>query len=175
MKKLILVMLVMAANVQGLDLLAPMKEYEITSVPGLRKNPWGGTRENYHDGYDLVGPPNSIVYAAARGKVIEVYQPYPGHPVYGGMVRLLHKDGSTTLYGHLKEVWVWIDWTCWQGRELGIQGSTGISTNDHLHFQHDTDPVFRPWPEQLDPLTRLINKFNLEYKMRRYEEWNVVP
>ena len=143
-----------------LDLQEPIAYAEETSGMGLRNNPMGGSLDLFHNGVDLRGPKGSLVSASASGFVIEVYAPSPGHPVYGGMVRLLHEDGSTTLYGHLSVVHVWLDWYVEQGAVVGVQGSTGYSTGDHLHFEHNTPPVFTavdPRAKQDKMIRRVLN------------------
>ncbi len=171
--KWIMVLALMASAAWALDLAAPLEEYEVSSGHGLRRDPMGGALDKFHNGVDLIGPAASPVFAAADGKVIEIYQPSPGHPVYGGMVRLLHEDGSSTLYGHLSRVDVWLDWQCWQGRQIGVQGSTGISTGEHLHFEHNTPPTWKDPPPKLSPLESAIAGMVLAHKAHRFETWNI--
>ncbi len=172
----IAVFLAVAAVAQPLDMIHPLGwQGEQSSGQGLRQNPLGGSRWMWHNGEDwraLMGTP---VFAVARGIVIEVYEPDPGHPFYGGMVRLQHDDGSTTLYAHLSRVDVWLDWVCWQGREIGAVGNTGQSTGPHLHFERTVPVEFLPPPPPVDTVQRAIDRMMLYYQSRAQEERNVVP
>lgn len=150
-------------------------EGERTSGQGLRQNPMGGSLHRFHDGVDWAAPVGTPVVAAAAGRVIEYYLPEPGDQVYGGMVRLEHEDGSTSLYGHLSRVDVRLGWYCWQGRQLGAVGSTGLSTGPHLHFETTTPIVFAPAPEPRDELTERLQAMVRAWRAAPLEERNVVP
>ncbi len=172
--KWLLIGMVFAETIWSLDMIPPMKDAVMTSGQGLRKNPMGGSLEQFHNAEDWVAPKGAEVYAVAKGKVIEVYAPNPGHPIYGGMVRLLHEDKSTTLYAHLSQVNVWLGWFCWQGRVIGIQGNTGISTGDHLHFERSVPIVFIEI-EKEDPVDAFVKRALLYFQAAEFEQRNMVP
>lgn len=84
-----------------------------------------------HRELDLVGVKNARVYAAANGKVLEVA--YSGS--YGNYILIQHKKNLKTRYAHLKSLKVKSGQQVRQGEMIAIQGSTGRSTRDHLHFE----------------------------------------
>lgn len=129
-------------------LTSPMQEYVLTSGCGIRKDPMGGGTENLHNGIDMVGPHKAPVKAAAAGTVVDHWLSpgwhdgmlYEGHPVYGCMVVIDHGNGVFTRYGHLKDSFVHIGEEVRRGQVIGIQGNTGISSGEHLHFEVILDP-----------------------------------
>jgi len=138
------------ADAAVLRLSPPMAEYAISSPTGVRQSPMGGGEVGLHKGCDLVGPEKAPVLAAAPGIVIDHYPPpgtprpeggtYGGHPVFGGYIVIDHGGGVYTLYGHLRQTKVHIGWYVECGQPIGVQGSTGISAGEHLHFEVIVDP-----------------------------------
>jgi len=129
------------------DMVKPMDEFVVSSHFGYREPVMGGMEHGLklHRGLDLVGPANSEIKAIKAGVVVE-HWPAPngyfkGHPVYGGMVVIDHGDGQLSLYAHMKETLVVEGQRVSAGEVLGIQGSTGLSTGDHLHFEILMDPM----------------------------------
>ena len=91
---------------------------------------------NFHDGLDLAAPVGQSVFAAADGRVA-----FAG-PVADGavVVRIVHDDGSETLYGHLgTDLKVRAGDRVVAGEQIGEIGMTGKTTGPHLHFElrHD--------------------------------------
>lgn len=86
----------------------------------------------YHEGIDLANRVGTPVVASAEGEVI-----FSGWDEWGlgEMVRIRHKDGSVTVYGHNRELLVqkgeWVK----QGQEIAKMGNSGNSTGPHLHFE----------------------------------------
>ena len=126
---------------------SPLKQYYVSSIAGYRVNPMGGGDERLHKGVDLVEMPGAEVRAVLPGRVMEHYltpgwhggKEYFGHPVYGCMIVLRHRD-FFTIYGHLSESYVhegdWIE----EGQVIGRVGNTGMSTGEHLHFEIIVNP-----------------------------------
>ena len=54
---------------------------------------------------------------------------------YGKCVRLLHADGTVSLYAHLSALSVTQGQVVQAGDLLGEEGNTGNSTGPHLHFE----------------------------------------
>ena len=54
---------------------------------------------------------------------------------YGNYVVIQHSDGMYTGYAHLSCVDVTVRQTVIAGQQLGLMGTTGPSTGEHLHFQ----------------------------------------
>lgn len=135
----------------------PLAEpFSITSPQGFRINPTkqsGGYQDdNFHRGYDLVPDvlftnkkANVKVHSIYYGTVETVYPPpngyFKGHPIFGGLVVIDHKDGTYSLYGHLKEVWVKEGQHVNINDPIGLVGNTGMSTGPHLHFEYIVDPI----------------------------------
>lgn len=129
----------------------PMASYAMSSGVGYRVKPMGGGEEALHRGVDLVGPPLCAILAAAPGVVVE-HWPVPGtpragggvfrgHPIYGGMIVLDHGNGVFTIYGHMSRTYVHTGMRVLSGQIIGRQGSTGISTGQHLHFELVVNPL----------------------------------
>lgn len=121
-----------------------------TSPFGERESPWGGQLVE-HQGVDLLGCWRARIVAIANGVVMEHWVPpdgehWRGHPVYGGMIRIRHDDGSESLYAHLSESYIHEGYRVVAGQVIGRQGNTGRSQGDHLHFELVIDG------EQVNPL-----------------------
>ncbi|MDQ6921947.1 MAG: peptidoglycan DD-metalloendopeptidase family protein [Candidatus Dormibacteraeota bacterium] len=86
---------------------------------------------HFHTGLDLVSS-DTRIFAASGGVVTAVGH---GSTGYGNYVILAHSGGYSTLYGHLSETMVSVGSTVTQGQQIGIEGSTGMSTGPHLHFE----------------------------------------
>ncbi len=86
-----------------------------------------------HGGIDLAldGYQGSKVFSACTGAVS-----YTGYSSsYGNHVIVDCGDGWTTLYGHLSKILVANGQDVSNTVVLGISGSTGYSTGEHLHFE----------------------------------------
>jgi murein DD-endopeptidase MepM/ murein hydrolase activator NlpD len=93
---------------------------------------------HFHTGLDVLGPPDAPVHASADGVVAlaTATQDGIGRLVgYGNYVVIAHPDGFFTLYGHLQSVAVKEGQVVHQGQIIGIEGSTGLSTGPHVHFE----------------------------------------
>lgn len=113
--------------------------YNITSEFGWRTHPITGLR-NYHAGVDIArlnrqgdsigGKP---ILAAASGTVDFVRSYDVGG--YGIYVIISHGGGYQTLYAHMRKVLVKVGDKVDMGQTIGIVGTTGSSTGNHLHFE----------------------------------------
>ncbi|MDA9429147.1 Membrane protein [Enterococcus mundtii 1A] len=105
----------------------------VTSEFGWRESPITGAQE-FHNGIDLVNNnPNTPIFASSEGEVIVAGAEY--FSWYGNYVVLRHSDGIYTGYAHLSRVDVSAGQKVSQGQQLGLMGTTGPSTGEHLHFQ----------------------------------------
>lgn len=124
---------------------SPMTKYDVSSKFGFRRHPMGGEEFDMHKGIDMVGPKNASVLAAQDGRVVIHFPPpngyFKGHPIYGGLIIIDHGSGVFTLYGHMKITFVQEGMEIKKGQKIGIQGSTGISTGPHLHYEILFDPT----------------------------------
>lgn len=87
-----------------------------------------------HGGIDLAlnDQPQSEVYAACDGVLLSS----ANNATYGTYVVVDCGDGWTTLYAHLSSIWAAVGQRVGAGATvLGISGSTGLSTGEHLHFE----------------------------------------
>jgi murein DD-endopeptidase MepM/ murein hydrolase activator NlpD len=74
---------------------------------------------------------------------------------YGNYVVIAHGGGIMTLYGHLLETDVSVGDLVFRGERIGLEGSSGLSTGPHLHFElRVNDQVTDPMPYLL-PFTGL--------------------
>jgi murein DD-endopeptidase MepM/ murein hydrolase activator NlpD len=92
----------------------------------------GGGRIHEGIDLDLYGMWSSPVFSACNGTVSRTeYLTYS----YGYYVVVDCGDGWTTLYAHLSAIHVSPGQRVNQGAQLGLSGSTGFSTGEHLHFE----------------------------------------
>lgn len=98
---------------------------------GGRRNPFGGSSYEFHDGQDIVVPLGTPVVAGAKGTVTFV----GWQNGYGRLVVIDHGGGLTTRYGHLSEFDVEQGHDVARGEFIGRVGSTGRSTGPHLHYE----------------------------------------
>jgi len=66
------------------------------------------------------------------GRVVEVVQSRSG---LGNHVVIDHGNGVTSVYGHLNSISVGVGQEVGMDATLGFEGSTGVSTGTHLHFE----------------------------------------
>lgn len=98
-----------------------------------------------HGAIDIVHSINTSadIVATASGTVIVAENKtqgstYPNGPqTYGNYVVIDHGNGYYTLYGHMKynSIIVEVGDSVNKGQKLGIMGTTGYSTGNHLHFE----------------------------------------
>lgn len=103
----------------------------VSSKFGPRISPFTG-KKAFHAGVDIVAPRGEEIHAPAKGKVVVAsYDSRMGH-----YVRINHRHGIETTYGHLSKILVRYGQEVKRGDLLGRVGSTGrFSTGPHLHYQ----------------------------------------
>ncbi len=84
-----------------------------------------------HAGIDLANSIGTPIYAVSDGVVIDA-GPTAG---YGMWVKLLHADGTVTLYGHVNSTLVSMGQRVMAGDQIATMGNRGNSTGPHLHFE----------------------------------------
>lgn len=104
--------------------------YVLSSLTGGRIHPVTHL-PNYHLGIDVPAPYGTPIKAARGGIVIVSTR----HWSYGNYVVVDHGNGDSTLYAHMSSRSVSVGQTVKQGEVLGMIGSTGSSTGNHLHFE----------------------------------------
>lgn len=106
---------------------------------------WG----TLHAGVDIAAPIGTPIVAVADGKVIDS-GPASG---FGMWVRLLHADGTITVYGHINESIVSVGQEVMAGDQIATIGNRGFSTGPHLHFE-----VHLPGENKIDPIPWLASR-----------------
>jgi len=137
-------------NLLPLALSWPMVGARITQPFGpssLVLEPRLGPYPHFHSGIDLAAPLGTTVMAAADGVVVAVAHTYVG---YGNYVMIAHGGGVITLYAHLLETDVTLGERVGRGKRIGLEGSSGLSTGPHLHFE------VRINDQVVDPMRYLI-------------------
>lgn len=119
----------------------PLDNYYITSTFGTRIDPF--TKEaKTHRGLDFAGPFNSVIYAPADG-IVEIVAVRGG---FGNSIEINHGNGIVTEYAHLNRSLVNVGDAVKRGDKIAIQGSSGRSTGQHLHWEvkvnkQNVDPI----------------------------------
>lgn len=100
----------------------------VTSPYGYRIHPITG-RHTHHNGIDFGG--GGAIVAAQSGTVtVNSYD-----SGWGNYVKIDHGNGLQTLYAHLSSANVSVGQSVSAGQQIGIMGTTGMSTGVHLHFE----------------------------------------
>jgi len=102
----------------------------LSSSFGYRVSPFTGERE-FHKGIDIATRKNSPIIIASEGIVASV--DWEGG--YGRVVTIDHGYGLVTRYAHLNKSLVRSGQSVRQGEKIGLVGSTGRSTGNHLHYE----------------------------------------
>ncbi len=87
-----------------------------------------------HRGVDINGEPDSPIYAANTGVVVNAGY----HPSWGYNVVIEHEDGLSTLYAHCSILLVAEGQHVTRGDAIALMGSTGNSSGPHLHLEFFT-------------------------------------
>ena len=117
--------------------LVPCSYTSITSPFGYRTAPTSGA-STYHQGVDLDTGTGWPVVATRAGVVI-----FSGWGnAAGNYVTIDHQDGFRSIYMHLSSRSVSVGQIVSAGQQIGLTGSTGVSTGDHLHFGISLNGVY---------------------------------
>lgn len=102
-----------------------------------------------HLGVDIAAPIGTPIYAVADGEVIDA-GPAAG---FGMWVRLLHADGTITVYGHVDTTTVSVGEYVLAGDQIATMGNRGFSTGPHVHFE-----VWLNGSDKVDPIPWLATR-----------------
>jgi len=102
----------------------------LSSRFGRRRSPWTKKME-FHNGLDIANRRGTPVYASGDG-VVKFAGLSNGS---GKSVVINHGQGITTLYGHLSKIHVKKGERVKKNQKIANVGSTGKSTNPHLHYE----------------------------------------
>jgi murein DD-endopeptidase MepM/ murein hydrolase activator NlpD len=114
----------------AIPLARPMKNYYVSSGFGQRTDPITG-RKAVHRGLDFVGVNHEKIISPSAGRVVLAGK----FSNYGNAVVIDHGYGITTRYGHLYSVKVKPGQVVKKGDVIALQGNTGRSTGQHLHYE----------------------------------------
>lgn len=92
---------------------------------------YGYRGREFHYAIDIPVGYGTDIYASNGGKIIRSTYHYS----YGNYVLIDHGGGQATLYAHLSKLRVFEGDMVSQGDVIGLGGSTGYSTGNHLHFE----------------------------------------
>ncbi|MEV8252350.1 M23 family metallopeptidase [Rhodoglobus sp. NPDC076762] len=113
---------------------APQSGYYETAAFGYPDRSGCAVCSTFHKGIDFSAGCGSPIYAAGPGTVTAAGWNSGG---YGNWVTIDHGGGFTTIYGHMPNggVLATEGQLVSAGDQIGIEGSTGLSSGCHLHFQ----------------------------------------
>lgn len=125
-------------SLKYLPVLKPVPNARMTDGFGNRRHPILKS-VRFHPGIDLAADKGTPIVAPADG-----YVKYAGrYGGYGNFIKINHKYGYETCYGHLHKIYVRPGQFVKRGDKIGEVGSTGLSTSNHLHYEvhYDGKPV----------------------------------
>lgn len=116
--------------ISSLPLMIPEYNSKITSHYGMRKHPIK-KKQKFHYGIDLKSCKTAPIYSAGSGIITKVGRTHS----YGNFIEIKHAGKFTTKYAHLKKITVKVADKVIRGELIGLQGDTGRTTGEHLHFE----------------------------------------
>ena len=114
---------------KNINISVPVKG-TITSRYGAREQIFEKVNP-YHTGIDVANKKGTQIISATDGKVVKTEKM---NKYYGNNVEV-EKDGVIFKYAHLEKIQVKENDKIKQGENIGLMGSTGMSTGPHLHFE----------------------------------------
>lgn len=107
---------------------------------------------------DIANPSSPPVYSPFEGRVSAIHDCTldgdcsRGWGGYGNSVEIQLSEGGTALFGHLTIIMVTSGQSISKGDQVGIMGTTGVSTGTHLHFELRGIPLSPPYvPIEVSP------------------------
>jgi murein DD-endopeptidase MepM/ murein hydrolase activator NlpD len=138
----------------------PSDQFVLTSPFGMRVSPFTRSAD-FHKGLDLSAPRGTPVYVTADG-VVTFAGRFPLRQSvawwrFGNVVVVNHADRFITVYGHLDTIAVRAGQRVQQGENIATVGSTGWSTNSHLHYEVRSDLEVAGTYIPIDPRIYILN------------------
>lgn len=137
----------------------------VSSTYGPR---WG----KFHYGIDITDSQGTTVRAASAGTVIYVQNNANDGGERGKYLKILHDDGSVTLYQHFASISVNASQSVGTGQVIGVMGQTGSAMGVHLHFETFTSTTATT---PVDPVgfmeARGINLFDTGSQLPTPNNW----
>lgn len=124
-------------------------DFPTTSPYGTRRSYNGGPYASFHSGQDF-GAPAGITVTAPGDGIVVLAEPLN---VRGNAVVIDHGAGIFSGYWHLSENFMTAGQVVKVGDPLGLVGTTGLSTGNHLHWE------LRIYGVAVDPLQFLEEGF----------------
>ncbi len=97
---------------------------------GIRNDPFGGPGQSMHNGIDIPAPAGTPIVAAYDGQVAWSYYNWSA----GNWIGIDHGNGVYTVYMHMSKFVATEGQYVKKGDVIGLVGTTGSSTGNHLHF-----------------------------------------
>ena len=133
----------------------PLASIRVTSLFGMRPNPFGGYGTEMHPGVDFGAPMGTPVYATGAG--IVTFTGSSG--AYGEMVEITHGLAFRTRYGHLSQILVNQGQIIDRNTVIGLVGNSGRSTAPHIYWE-----VWRG-SERIDPIQFVLKAYALYHHL----------
>ncbi len=109
--------------------LLPTHSFRFTSYYAWRTHPISKRRQ-FHAAIDVAGHRGQKIFATADGYVTSASWQGP----LGRCVKIRHKYGYETVYGHLDKISIAVGDSVKKGDMIGTMGSSGASTGVHVHY-----------------------------------------
>lgn len=123
------------------DLHSPLKRELIINSPFSWRDIGAG--DEHHNGLDFHCRTPDSIHAVKEGEVV-----FAGRSSgYGNLVTIQHGTSNFTSYAHMSSITVSNGETVEGGEQIGVCGTTGRSTGEHLHFEIKTEK----WGGFIDP------------------------
>lgn len=121
----------------------------VRPAEGLLTSGFGPRWGSFHYGIDIANAPGTPIYSVMSGTVIDSGPAFG----FGNWIRVLHDDGSVSVYGHMSKLLAQVGQHVEAGEEIALMGSEGIGTGCHLHFEIHPDGT-----TPVDPLQWLLER-----------------
>ncbi len=105
----------------------PLRKIKVNSPYGVRRDPFTG-KKSRHNGIDLYARGDDV-FAMLDGQVVKI-----GQDKRSGKYVVLRHGNYTVSYCHLSHILTSKGASVRPGETVGITGSTGRSTGEHLHI-----------------------------------------
>lgn len=125
-------------RLESIPAIQPLRNEDLNRIAGgwgYRIHPIYKVRK-FHYGMDFSAPEGTEIFATGDGVVVKVKHIFNG---YGRHVVIRHGFGYETLYAHMSKSLVLEGDRVKRGQVIGLVGSTGTSTNPHLHYEVHRD------------------------------------
>ncbi|MDX1923714.1 MAG: M23 family metallopeptidase [Rickettsiaceae bacterium] len=113
-----------------MPIFSPIACPRVTSNFGARFHPHS-KKKTHHSGLDLCGIPSCPIFSAGDGTIEEISR----GKGYGNNIIIRHTEKISSRYAHLSKILVKQGDRVLLGQKIGLQGCSGTSTGQHLHFE----------------------------------------